>query len=78
MPEIPDFAQIALDCLAVAGVTTDPAVEAGRTLLASRFAEQLRAIWNARGAADVAIIDVATAMDHPDVIAQIQSLDWDA
>jgi hypothetical protein len=53
MPEPPDFEAIALDCLGLLSATDDPLVESGRLVLVSRIAEQLRLMWNARGATDL-------------------------
>jgi hypothetical protein len=58
MPETPNFAQIAHHIVDVAytddGVST--AARDPQAVLQAGIAEQLRAIWNARGAADLAKI----------------------
>ncbi len=75
MPETPDFPTIALrvitDLEAITGTTApDPAalplseiqaVNAQTRQMMAVVAEQLRLIWNARGAADIATIDHALA-----------------
>jgi len=64
MPESPDFDQIARELslgLAVLGVA------AYREAFAKDLAEQLRQVWNARGAADLAKVDaeMAASAGHP-------------
>ena len=53
MPETPDFDQIARQL----------ALDTGETLaLVRKIVEQLRQVWNARGAADIAKLDVELSM----------------
>lgn len=64
MPEIPDFRAIA-QRLAHEGSESGPAfVDRAHV---DAIAEQLRSIWNARGAADLALLerDVTHAMSSP-------------
>lgn len=74
MPEIPDFDQIAKQIFAVIANTVatplnrDALPEANA--LAAAIAEQLRLIWNARGAADAELIS-----SEPDLVLAIQKLD---
>jgi hypothetical protein len=53
MPEPPDFEQIAKRVLLTVTDITDPHYCGSVT----QIAEQLRQVWNARGAADIATID---------------------
>lgn len=74
MPEPPDFEQMArrlLDDLPDAFLTRG----ASASVAMPGVVEQFRLIWNARGAADLATIDVAIALNHPDILAQITTLD---
>lgn len=53
MPDAPDFNQIARDCIEamrLTGADMD-------TDTADGVAEQLRLIWNARGTADIALVE---------------------
>jgi hypothetical protein len=61
MPQTtPDFSRIALRLLIDLGGTRD-AVYTGPAMAV--VAEQLRLAWNARGAADLAIIELAAGLD---------------
>jgi hypothetical protein len=67
MPEPPDFDQIAEGILSDAGVRHD----VDFTVL---VAEQLRLMWNARGAADLDAIDAAAAYTSP-IARAVRTLD---
>jgi hypothetical protein len=43
--------------------------------VAATVAEQLRQVWNARGAADLATIEAALAVQPPSMLDQIRTLD---
>lgn len=70
MPETPDFDQIARDiCQRIWGND----VLESREHVSHTIAEQLRLVWNARGAADVDLF--AGEMDHRDIRERITTLD---
>ena len=58
MPEPPDFDQLARDCLSL---TSGASGLAGSHVTVEAFAEQLRLVWNARGAADDLVLQEAHA-----------------
>ena len=63
MPETPDFEQIAHHIVDVAYTDDGQTVRDVKAALRAGIAEQLRLVWNARGAADVATIETElTAM----------------
>jgi hypothetical protein len=64
MPEPPDFDQLAQDLL----YSGHPEL-----LKASEIAEQLRQVWNARGAMDVAVLDAYGDTRH--LAAHLRTLD---
>jgi hypothetical protein len=66
MPESPDFDAIAH---AIKWSIPDDKVDT------EFIAEQLRLVWNARGAADLATIEAALAVKPPDILEQLRSLD---
>jgi hypothetical protein len=57
MPETPDFAQIAHHIVDVAYTDDGQTVRDVKAVLRAAIAEQLRLVWNARGAADLATIE---------------------
>jgi hypothetical protein len=65
MAEPPDFDQIARL------LATLPHLDAGTDVLAAGIAEQLRQVWNARGAADLKIL----ALPISEIHAAIRALD---
>lgn len=64
--EPPDF-----ELMAKAVLGTPPST----TALYERIAEQLRVVWNARGAADLATIEAALAVQPPSILDQLRALD---
>jgi hypothetical protein len=62
MPESPDFEQIA-DRLVV--------IHAPFGASRAAIAEQLRLVWNARGAADIAKLDALDVLEHGDTYIKI-------
>jgi hypothetical protein len=59
MPETPDFAQIAHHIVDVAYTDDGQTVRDVKAALEAGIAAQLRAVWNARGAADLAKLEAA-------------------
>ena len=73
MPDTPDFTAIARQTL---GASFPNGRTAEALAICDAFAEQLRLIWNARGAADIATVNAAyltAPLDH--VTGAIRSLD---
>lgn len=64
MPETPDFDAIALRLTAAVAVLPIP-LEAAHALV-TEVREQLRLVWNARGAADVARVDATLPLLYLD------------
>lgn len=83
MPDAPDFEAIARAALASALVVIEahseeyPTARPLITQLPRDVAEQLRLVWNARGAADVAkLVEVMDGLDHPEILGRsLLSLD---
>jgi len=79
MPETPDFDQIARDLLEGLGIDEGEHPLAGgwlRATRASQIAQQLRLIWNARGAADLALIEHSFPGTHTKTLERgLRSLD---
>jgi hypothetical protein len=68
MPESPDFEQLAQSIASEAGFT-------GRGALTSMIAEQLRLVWNARGAADLAAFRAIGNSSPQDIVRALRTLD---
>jgi hypothetical protein len=82
MPEPPDFDfyQLANEMTARLYETVDGVARprtTGQTILMTRdwYVEQLRLVWNARGAADLATIEAALAVQPPSILDQLRRLD---
>lgn len=73
MRDAPDFNQIARDCIESSRLRG----EEMDTDTATAIAEQLRHAWNARGAADIAVVVEAeeTAKPLADVLNSLRNLD---
>lgn len=70
MPETPDFEQIARR---LSGVWADRGAVEGMT---ESVAEQLRLVWNARGAADIDTVNCSLLTGNvPKVVDALRSLD---
>jgi len=68
MPEPPDFDQMALDLMMV--LHSPPAASDGPAIR-----EQLRQVWNARGAADLAALEPLLGVNLDDETRVIRRLD---